>query len=93
MKTIIIDDNYFITGSMNFTKSGEKYNDENMLIIKNQKINNAAKTFFNYLWSNIPDKYLYRNISAESKESIGSCTDGIDNDYNGKTDSNDEKCN
>ena len=92
MKTIIIDDDYFITGSMNLTKSGEKYNDENMLIIKNNKINTAARIFFDYLWSKIPDKYLYRNISAESKESIGSCTDRIDNDYNGKTDAEDEKC-
>ena len=92
MKTLIIDDDYFISGSMNLTKSGDQYNDENLVFIKNAQLTKNAKEFFNHLWSIIPDKYLYRNISAESKESIGSCDDGIDNDYNGKIDSGDEKC-
>ena len=29
---------------------------------------------------------------AESFDSIGSCFDGIDNDYDGKTDAEDEGC-
>ena len=93
MKTIIIDDDYFISGSMNLTKSGEQYNDENLLIIKNKALNKNAKAFFLYLWNKIPDKYLKTNISAESKASKGSCSDGIDNDYNGKIDKADPKCN
>ena len=38
------------------------------------------------------DKYLRENPSAESKYSIGSCSDGIDNDYDGKTDLADDAC-
>ena len=37
-KTIIIDDEYLILGSMNFTYSGENKNDENVLVIKNKKL-------------------------------------------------------
>lgn len=92
MKTLSIDDKYFISGSMNFTKSGESYNDENTLIIKNTEICNLFNDYFNYLWNIIPDKYLHKYISAESKESIGSCQDNIDNDYNNVTDKNDLKC-
>lgn len=92
MKNIIIDDDIFITGSMNLTKSGESYNDENLLIIKNKSINQKAKMFFNYMWSKIPDKYLTKNPKAESKASIGSCYDGIDNDYDGKIDKADDSC-
>ncbi|MBQ7450049.1 hypothetical protein IJS77_01430 [bacterium] len=92
MKTIIVDDDYFIAGSMNLSNSGENYNDENVLFIKNKQINSNAKKFFNYLWANIPDKYLKQYVRAESKESIGSCSDGIDNDYDGKSDSQDDGC-
>ena len=35
-KSMIIDDKYFITGSMNFTKTANNFNDENSLIIKNK---------------------------------------------------------
>lgn len=92
MKSIIVDDDYFIAGSMNLTKSGESYNDENCVIFKNNHINSNAKKYFNYIWSKIPERYLKSNVSAESKYSIGSCFDGVDNDYNGKTDSQDDKC-
>ena len=92
MKTLIIDDEYFISGSMNLTKSGEKYNDENMLIIKNKDIVKQATGFFNYIWKQIPDKYLTKNPRPESKESIGSCEDGIDNNYDGKSDKGDNSC-
>ena len=92
MKTLIIDNDYFIAGSMNLSNSGENYNDENILIIKNSQINSNAKKFFNYLWANIPDKYLTHFVRAESKYSIGSCSDGIDNNYDGKSDKNDEGC-
>ncbi len=37
-KVIIIDDNTVITGSYNFSKSAEKYNDENVVIIHSEKI-------------------------------------------------------
>ena len=92
MKTVIVDDDYFIAGSMNLSNSGENYNDENILIIKNAQINSNARKFFDYLWKNIPDKYLTHFVRAESKYSIGSCTDGIDNNYDGSSDNNDVGC-
>ena len=91
-KTIIIDDLYLITGSMNFSNSGENKNDENLLIIKNTNIAKAHKNFFLYLWTMIPNKYLKQNAKPESKDSIGSCSDGIDNNFNGLIDRADEFC-
>lgn len=91
-KTMIIDDEYLITGSMNFSNSGENKNDENLLVIKNHKITKAHKQFFLYLWTMIPNKYLNRNAKPESFESIGSCTDGVDNNFNGKIDIEEELC-
>ena len=93
MKSIIIDDKYVVLGSMNFTKSGENYNDENVLIIENPKLAKAFKEKFIYFYNNIPDKWLYKNPGAESFNSINSCFDGVDNDFDGKTDMQDESCN
>jgi phosphatidylserine/phosphatidylglycerophosphate/cardiolipin synthase-like enzyme len=91
-KSVIIDDTYTIIGSMNFSRSGENKNDENMLIIKNREIAVFYRTFFQYLWKRIPDKWLKFNARAESPDSIGSCKDGIDNDFDGKIDKNDDSC-
>lgn len=93
MKSIIIDDKYTIIGSMNFTKSGEQYNDENAIIIENPMLTKAFKEKFLYFWREIPDKWLYKNPSAESHNSINSCYDGIDNDFDGKIDMQDDSCN
>lgn len=91
-KSIIIDDKYIITGSMNFSNSGENKNDENLIIIENTKLTKFYKEFFLYLWAKIPDKWLTRNARAEGKDSIGSCEDGIDNNFDGKIDSADAGC-
>lgn len=91
-KSIIIDDLYTVIGSMNFSRSGEGANDENLLIIKNPEIAQFYKTFFQYLWKRIPDKWLKYNARAESPDSIGSCSDGIDNDFDGKIDKADKSC-
>ena len=91
-KSIIIDDKYVVTGSMNFSNSGENKNDENTVIIENPRLAEFYKGYFEFLWNKIPDYYLNHSVSAESKYSIGSCHDGIDNDYDGKIDSQDEGC-
>lgn len=92
-KSIIIDDKYVIAGSMNFTKSGENKNDENSVIIEDIRLAKYYKGFFEYLWKKIPDKYLKHGVRAEGKYSIGSCSDGIDNNYDGKVDKQDIGCN
>ena len=91
-KSVIIDDEYVVSGSMNFSNSGENKNDENTVIIKNGKIAANYKNHFLYLWKMIPDKYLKYNPKPESKDSIGSCSDGIDNNFNGKIDFDEETC-
>lgn len=91
-KSMIIDDKYTIIGSMNFSNSGENKNDENIVLIENPEIAKFYKDFFLYQWNKIDDKWLYRNVRAESKESLGSCYDGLDNNYDGLTDLEDPAC-
>lgn len=91
-KALIIDDRVSFVGSMNFTKSGNLYNDENVLIIYNKDITAYLKQTFLYLWNKIPDKYLSKDPHPESFSSVGSCFDGVDNDFDGKIDSKDEGC-
>ena len=91
-KTMIIDDEYLVIGSMNFSNSGENRNDENTIILKNTGAAKFYKNFFLYQWDKIPDKWLKYTPRAESIDSIGSCSDGIDNNYDGKIDLNDDGC-
>ena len=92
-KSMIIDDNYIISGSMNFTKAGNSKNDENTLIIQNATLAVKYKNYFLELWQKIPERYLYYDTSPESHESINSCKDGVDNNFDGEVDSKDKKCN
>jgi len=52
IKSMIIDDKVFISGSMNLTKSGESKNDENTLIIFNTKLTIKYRKYFEQLWKN-----------------------------------------
>lgn len=92
-KTMIIDDKYLIIGSMNFSKNGENKNDENVLIIENRILAKYYRDFFEYLWQKIPERYLKQGVRSEGKYSIGSCSDGIDNNFDGKIDKQDIGCN
>lgn len=91
-KSMIIDDTYIISGSMNFTKAGNSKNDENTIIIKNEKLAKEYKEYFINLWRHIPRRYLSVDPNPESVESGKSCFDGIDNDFDGKKDDEDEAC-
>ena len=91
-KSIIIDDEFLVAGSMNFSKNGESANDENCIVIENPYLTKYYKTFFNYIWNKIPDIWLTKNPPAESHYSIGSCYDGIDNNFDGKIDNEDVGC-
>ena len=92
IKAIITDDKISVLGSMNLTKSANNKNDENVIIIENEETAKYLKSVFLYLWNKIPEKYEYIDPKAESPESIGSCFDGIDNDFDGKTDYMDVGC-
>jgi phosphatidylserine/phosphatidylglycerophosphate/cardiolipin synthase-like enzyme len=91
-KSIIVDDEYVILGSMNFSNSGNKRSDENIVVLKNKQAAMFYRAFFDYQWDRIADKWLKYTPRAEGKDSIGSCSDGIDNNYDGKTDSEDDAC-
>ena len=91
-KTMIIDDRYLVLGSMNFSKSGESKNDENLIVLENKEAAIFYKQFFLYLWAKIPDKWLKFYPRAEGLDSIGSCSDGVDNDYDGLVDMEEENC-
>lgn len=91
-KTMIIDEKYVVIGSMNFSRSGEEKNDENTIILDNPQIAKFLIKQFNIIWEKIPNKYLKYNVPAESRESIGSCYDGVDNNFDGKIDGLDKNC-
>lgn len=91
-KTMIIDDEYLIIGSMNFSNSGENRNDENMVIIQEPEAAKFYKRFFLSQWQQIPEKWLIYTPRAEGSDSIGSCFDRLDNNYDGKIDFEDDGC-
>jgi len=91
-KSIIIDDKYFVTGSMNLTKAGNSKNDENTLVIKNSTLTKQYKKYFLTLWNKIPNKFLYSDPNPESLDNGNSCFDGIDNDFDHTIDSKDKMC-
>ena len=91
-KSAIIDNEYYVVGSMNWTGKAEFHNDENLLIIQNPKLAQNCTKHFNHLWNKIPCKYLFETPKAEGVESKYSCFDGMDNDHDGKIDCDDEDC-
>lgn len=44
------------------------------------------------MWDSIPNKYLIQSPKPESIESINSCFDGMDNDFDNKVDFDDSDC-
>lgn len=91
-KTISIDDDVLILGSANFSYSGFHRNDENSVVIENNKITKFYNGFFDNMYNSIPDIYLEKFPRAEGIESGNSCHDGIDNDFDDKIDMEDEGC-
>ena len=90
--SMVVDDNYTVIGSMNFSNSGNKRNDENLIVIENPNIAKHYRKFFMYQWDKIDEKWLKYNARAEGKDSIGSCYDGLDNNYDGLIDNADPAC-
>lgn len=91
MKSATIDD-VFILGSMNWTKAGSTNNDENLMIIYNKKIADKSAEYFKHLEKSLPEKTLHIDVLPESKDSINSCNDGLDNDHDGLTDKESPYC-
>lgn len=91
-KNMVIDGEYFITGSANFSNSGIGKNDENILVFKSPDIAGFYRRYFLNLYNSIDEKYLKTFVRAESFESGNSCNDGLDNNFDGKVDSKDAGC-
>lgn len=92
IKSIIVDDKYIVSGSMNLTKAGNSKNDENTIVVQNSNLAKQYKSYFVKLWESIPKKYLYKDPNPESSESGNSCNDGIDNDFDHQIDIKDKAC-
>ena len=91
-KSMIVDDKYIVSGSMNLTKAGNSKNDENTIVVQNNNLAKQYKNYFLQLWESIPQKYLYSDPSPESLESGNSCSDEIDNDFDHQIDIKDKAC-
>ena len=97
MKTALIDGkqphNQVIVGSMNWSKSGNNRNDENLAVIKNNtQLAQELGAYFDSLWRSLSNKSQRNKIFAEGLTSINSCFDGIDNDHDGNVDMQDRGC-
>lgn len=92
MKSAMIDGHTVVTGSMNWTTAGDSTNDENVVIVHSEKIAAQYGEFFDGLWGEIDDRWLSANPDPESLSSGTACSDGIDNDYDGKADAEDPGC-
>jgi phosphatidylserine/phosphatidylglycerophosphate/cardiolipin synthase-like enzyme len=92
MKSALVDGKHLITGSMNWTSAGESKNDENTLVIMDFHQAGKFGSFYNELWTSIDDRWLYDEPRPESFESLFSCKDRIDNDFDKKVDSMDDGC-
>lgn len=91
-KNLLSDRCTFISGSANFSKNAVIKNDENMLIIKNCALGEAYRDYYFKLYNSIDDKFLFKYPHAEGFDSGNSCYDGVDNDFDGKIDKDDEGC-
>ena len=77
---------------MNFSLAGVSKNDENILIFENKEIAKDVINYFMYNWERIDEKWLYKTPKPESWDSINSCSDGVDNNYDGFVDRADKFC-
>jgi phosphatidylserine/phosphatidylglycerophosphate/cardiolipin synthase-like enzyme len=92
MKAASIDADTLILGSMNWTAAGAKTNDENTILIRGEHYVTEFNNNFESLWSSIGDEWLTSRPDPESNDSIGSCHDLTDNDFDGNVDERDSGC-
>lgn len=95
-----------VFGSMNWTAAGDNKNDENTLHVRNAAFANSFHDEFERQWADLAAVPACTAVSVEGADSSqcssandchagcssGSCCDGVDNDYDGKLDLQEEAC-
>ena len=79
-----------ITGSYNWTASGTDANDENTLIIHDAALAQQYYQAYRQMYDALSAGTICGTCSAESGPSA--CYDGLDNDFDGRTDQDDSDC-
>lgn len=79
-----------ITGSYNWTASGAESNDENTLIIHDAALALVYYQAYREMYDALSPGTICGSCSAESGPSA--CYDGLDNDFDGRTDQDDSDC-
>ena len=92
MKAASVDGSRLIVGSMNWTSAGEYNNDENLLILDSASAASEFDAAFEQMWDSIPAQWLEDRPDPESRASVGSCSDGMDNDFDDRADAADPGC-
>jgi phosphatidylserine/phosphatidylglycerophosphate/cardiolipin synthase-like enzyme len=91
-KTAVADGEHVLIGSMNWTAAGTADNDENTLWIRgNEKLAGEIGDWFESIWQWMPE-VSGSDPKPEGLDSVNSCADGIDNDYDFQTDASDSGC-
>lgn len=94
VKAAVIDGHTVVIGSMNWSYSGDKVNDENTLVLRSARLAGKLELFFDHLWDSIPPKWEKPSAwpDPESPDSSPSCTDDVDNDFDKLIDGQDPGC-
>jgi phosphatidylserine/phosphatidylglycerophosphate/cardiolipin synthase-like enzyme len=95
-----------IVGSFNWTAAANDHNDENTLLISSPSVAAQFADEFERQWSDLPEALVCARVQQEGPASsdcadaascittcqTGSCCDGLDNDYDGRIDAQEESC-
>ncbi|MEQ8330286.1 MAG: phospholipase D-like domain-containing protein [Longimicrobiales bacterium] len=94
MKAAVIDGEFLVLGSMNWTRAGEDTNDENTLLVRSRELAGQFQSFFSRLWEDIPVRWEQEGSrpDPESLDSGSACMDGVDNDFDDLVDADDPGC-
>ncbi len=93
MKNAVIDKQITLIGSMNWSKSGDTQNDENTLLIENNRaLSGELAQYMEELWREFELLVGRPDAKAESPASVNACFDGLDNDHDGSIDADDSSC-
>ncbi len=93
MKGGVADGTNVLVGSMNWSGAGANQNDENTLWVRhNAALGGELKSYLDGLWNTLAPRTERHDARAEGRDSLNSCADGVDNDFDGVVDSADSAC-